>query len=534
MGLIKLDIENNQFQKFLIDKSSKNRKHILTLQNDGENLWLGTIGEGVFLFNKETEIFSDFLLRKEPSFIHGKTKNVFPNNNISGIIKINKDEFLVSTFFGLTYLNMAEETSRDFFERDGFGNYEFNRLSHFRDKNNNIYLGGINGFDVFKMEDLAVRKTHSAPVITRFYDLENDLEQVRNQYSELDFSKTIIIKPETVFFGFDFMLPNYINPGNNTFQTYLEGWETGYNPSTNIPTIQYYRLPAGDYTLHIRGMDDRGNSSAEELIIPIKVKPFFYETWWFYFLAFLFIFGFVGVLIKRKINRRRKKEQEEIERKENQRRFLELELKTLRLQLNPHFMFNALGAIQFYIKNNESRLAINYLADFALLMRLFLESSKNKYVSLEDELALLKLYVTLEQMRFEKKFDVVYEIDDSLDLVMVEIPSLLLQPFVENAINHGLRHKKTQGLLTIKMIFEEENETLICIIEDDGVGRKKAGEIRAQSLKKHKSRGTQIIEERLATFNASGEIRLEVKTEDVNVVLEDCGTRVTLTIPNIE
>ena len=284
-------------------------------------------------------------------------------------------------------------------------------------------------------------------------------------------------------------------------------------------------------------MDDRGNSSAEELIIPIKVKPFFYETWWFYFLAFLFIFGFVGVLIKRKINRRRKKEQEEIERKENQRRFLELELKTLRLQLNPHFMFNALGAIQFYIKNNESRLAINYLADFARLMRLFLESSKNKYVSLEDELELLKLYVSLEQMRFDNKFEVVYGIDESLDLGMIEIPSLLLQPFVENAINHGLRHKKTFGLLTIKMIFEEENETLICVIEDDGIGRKRAAEIKTQSLKKHKSRGTQIIEERLATFKASGEIELEIKTEDVNVIetaLEDCGTRVTLTISNIE
>ncbi|MFK8005380.1 MAG: ATP-binding protein, partial [Saprospiraceae bacterium] len=123
---------------------------------------------------------------------------------------------------------------------------------------------------------------------------------------------------------------------------------------------------------------------------------------------------------------------------------------------------------------------------------------------------------------------------DSLDLVMIEIPSLLLQPFVENAINHGLRHKKSQGLLTIKMIFEEENDTLICIVEDNGVGRKKAAKIKADSLKKHKSRGTQIIEERLATFNASGEIKLEVEIEDVNVSLEDCGTRVTLTIPNIE
>ena len=533
-GLVKMDVENNKFQKIFIDKNSKNRKHILTLQNDGEKIWLGTLGEGVFFFDKRTEQFSAFSLGKDASFIHGKTKNFFPNNNISGILKVNKDEFLVSTFFGLIYLNMEEKTSRIFFERDGFSNDEFNRLSHFKDENDHIYFGGINGFDVFKMEDLAMRKTHSAPMITRFFQLEDGLDQVQDQYNDLGFPKTLVIEPETVFFGFDFMLPNYINPENNTFQTYLEGWETGFNPPTNISSVQYYRLPAGDYKLHIKGVDDRGNSSIKDLIIPIKIKPYFYKTWWFYLFAFLSILGIGCYFIKGRVDRRKKIEQEEKERKENERRFLELELKTLRLQLNPHFMFNALGAIQYYIKNNESRLAINYLADFAQLMRLFLESSKNKYVSLEDELSLLKLYITLEQMRFEKKFDVVYEIDDSLDLVMVEIPSLLLQPFVENAINHGLRYKKTQGLLTIKMIYEEENETLICIIEDDGVGRKKAAEIRAKSLRKHQSRGTQIIEERLATFNASGEIKLVVKTEDVNVLLEDCGTRVTLTIPNIE
>ena len=495
---------------------------------------IGTQGEGLFCFDKKTEIFSKFTVKDEAGFLQKKSHQIFSNNNIAGIIKATENEYIVSTFFGLTYLNMKEKTSRNYYQKDGFGNNEFNRLAHFKDDENNIYLGGINGFDVFKIEDLAERKTHPAPVVTRFFNFVEGMDKARNQYSKLDFSKTLVIEPETVFFGFDFMLPNYFNPENNTFQTYLEGWETDFNPPTSIPSVQYYRLPPGDYLLRVKGMDDRGNSSAKDLVIPIKVKPYFYKTWWFYLLIFFSVFGILGYYIERRIRQRKVIEKEEIERKENQRRFLELELKTLRLQLNPHFMFNALGAIQFYIKNNESRLAINYLADFARMMRLFLESSKNKYVSLEDELELLKLYVTLEQMRFDNKFDVVYEIDDSLDLVMVEIPSLLLQPFVENAINHGLRHKTTQGLLTLKMIFEEENDTLIIVIEDNGVGRKNAAKIKARSLKKHKSRGTQIIEERLATFNASGEIKLEVKTEDVNEMIEDCGTRVTMTIPNIE
>jgi ligand-binding sensor domain-containing protein len=534
-GLVKLDVQQNKFKKIFIDNNSKTRKHINTLLEDTEaKLWVGTLGEGVYVFDKKTEIFSQFAFEEESNFSRKRYNNIFPNNNIAGILKVTENEYLVSTFFGLTYLDLDEKTIRNFAQRDGFSNYEFNRLAHFKDEHETIYLGGTNGFDAFKIEDLKVRKTHPVPVVTRFFTYNDGAGGTQDQYGNLDFSKKLVIEPEVIAFGFDFLLPNYFDSENNTFQTHLVGWEPDFNPPSRVPSIEYYRLPAGKYELHVRAMDSRGNSSVEDLIIPIVVKPYFYQSWWFYLLSFLFVFGMVGFYVKRRIDRRNKIEQEAIERKEIQRKFLELELKTLRLQLNPHFMFNALGAIQYYIRNNESRLAINYLADFARLMRLFLESSKNKYVSLEDELELLKLYVTLEQMRFDNKFDVVYEIDESLDLVMVEIPSLLLQPFVENAINHGLRHKEAQGLLTIKMLFEEENDTLIFVIEDDGVGRRKAAALSAQSLKKHKSRGTQIIEERLATFNASGEIKLEVETEDVNALLEDYGTRVTLTIPNIE
>ena len=534
-GLVKLDVKQNQFQKIIIDENSKTQKHITTLlESSDDKLWLGTFGEGIYIFDKKTETFSQFAFEKEHNLPREINNNILPNNNIAGILQAKENEYIVSTYFGLTYLNLEEKIVRNFSQRDGFCNYEYNRLAHFQDEEENIYLGGINGFDAFKIEDLKVRKTHPAPIITRFFTYKDGAENVQDQYGNLDFSKTLQIGPEVVAFGFDFMLPNYINPENNTFQTYLEKWEPDFNPPTSNSSVQFYRLPPGKYNFHIKGMDDRGNSSVDDLIIPIVVKPYFYQTWWFYIIGLLSLSVIVGLFINEELQRRKKIKQEEIERKEIQRKFLELELKTLRLQLNPHFMFNALGAIQYYIKNNESRLAINYLADFARLMRLFLESSKHKYVSLEDELELLKLYITLEQMRFDNKFEVIYEIDESLDLVMVEIPSLLLQPFVENAINHGLRHKKTHGLLTVKMIFEEENDTFICVIEDDGVGRKRAGELRAQSLKKYKSRGTQIIEERLATFKASGEIELEIKTEDVNVMLEDCGTRVTLTIPNIE
>lgn len=534
-GLIKMDVENQQFKKILIDEASQKGKYIATLlENKDGKLWVGTLNEGLFIFDKKSEKFSRFALKKEIGFSSNRNKNIFPNNSIAGIIRANENEYIVSTYFGLTYLNLAEGISRNYFQRDGFCNYEYNRLAHLKDEKGHLFLGGVNGFDVFKLEDLEVGKTQPTPILTRFFKYQEGAEKVNSHYDNLMFSNPLIIDPEIIAFGFDFMLPNYFNPENNSFQTYLEGWETDFNPPTNIPSVQFYKLPPGQYKLHIKGMDERGNSSIQDLVIPITVKPFFYKTWWFYLLVTFIVGGIIGRMIKQAIDRRKKIELEEIEKKEKERRFLELELKTLRLQLNPHFMFNALGAIQFYIKNNESRLAINYLADFARLMRLFLESSKHKMVLLENELELLRLYVDLEQMRFDNKFEVNYEIDEALDLGMIEIPSLLLQPFVENAINHGLRHKKSGGKLEIKMIYESTNESLICIIKDNGVGRKRAEQIKNNSLKKHKSRGTQIIEERLAAFNLSEEAKLLVEVEDVNPKLKDCGTKVTLTIPNVD
>ena len=243
--------------------------------------------------------------------------------------------------------------------------------------------------------------------------------------------------------------------------------------------------------------------------------------------------GGILFLAKRRIEKIKEEEQRQKELKLIEQRFTELELKTVRLQLNPHFMFNALGAIQHYIDNNNKRLAINYLADFARLMRLFLESSKKRFVTLADELELIQLYVSLEQMRFEDKFDVDFRIDETIDPDTVELPSLLLQPFIENAINHGLYHKKEKGLLSIG-VQSEDNDHLQIIIEDDGIGRSRATEIKKQSLRKHKSRGTEIVLERLEALNASGEILLELSVDDAFVNQEDCGTRVTLSITDTD
>ncbi|NJO90167.1 MAG: histidine kinase [Chloroflexia bacterium] len=153
-------------------------------------------------------------------------------------------------------------------------------------------------------------------------------------------------------------------------------------------------------------------------------------------------------------------------------------MQALRAQMNPHFIFNSLNSINNFILKNESEQASEFLTKFSRLVRQVLQNSRNKLVSLEDEFSALKLYIELEQVRFDNKFQ--YEIicDNYLDTNLVLIPPLLIQPYVENAIWHGLMHKETNGSITVKVYQEEEK--LFFIIADDGIGRKKAAEYKSK------------------------------------------------------
>lgn len=176
----------------------------------------------------------------------------------------------------------------------------------------------------------------------------------------------------------------------------------------------------------------------------------------------------------------------------------ELELRALQMQMNPHFVFNALNSIQSYVMNHDTLTANNYLSKFAHLIRLFLDSSRSKFISIGEEVRLLTLYIELEKLRFDEKFDFEILFEGNVNKYF-EIPTMILQPFIENAINHGLRYKKEKGLLSVKFYLEENY--VICKIEDNGVGRKNVGEIQSKSSKGYQSQGLKITAERLHTYN---------------------------------
>jgi PAS domain S-box-containing protein len=205
----------------------------------------------------------------------------------------------------------------------------------------------------------------------------------------------------------------------------------------------------------------------------------------------------------------------------------EYKLMALRSVMNPHFLFNSLNSIQYFVAKNERRLALDYLSLFSSLIRKILNSSVNNTIPLNTEIEILNSYITLEKLRFEGKFDYVINIDPAIETDTIQLPSLLIQPYIENAILHGLMNKGGQGLLKINISLEDD--FLLFVVEDNGIGRKKASSIKESHIIKEKSYGMLLTKQRLEIIN---------KTASVSVQIEDleddqqqaAGTRVTVSI----
>lgn len=248
--------------------------------------------------------------------------------------------------------------------------------------------------------------------------------------------------------------------------------------------------------------------------------------------VFVIVLFVVFILFKSYQYRRKTAEQE------LQRKTLEIEKNLLKSQMNPHFIFNAMNSIQSFIAVNDTLSAERYLSKFARLIRMILENSTKQTVPLSDEMQALQFYLDLERVRFNYKFDYEVELDDNIEEELICIPPMLIQPFVENAILHGMMHKKEKGNIKINISDDEEKQTLICIIEDNGIGREAAQKLREQfnaEGRKHKSIGMQLTRERLDAINKE-------TGQELNCVIEDlfkdgkvsCGTKVTIRIPYSE
>lgn len=204
-----------------------------------------------------------------------------------------------------------------------------------------------------------------------------------------------------------------------------------------------------------------------------------------------------------------------------------LALRSLRSQMNPHFIFNALNSVNSYIASNDERNANRYLAEFSTLMRSVLENSDEDFIPLSKEVELLELYTKLEHSRFKDKFDYTITVDPEVNIDDFTIPPMLLQPYIENAIWHGLRYKEEKGNLKID-IAQIDRASLQIAIEDDGIGRKRSAELKTQNQLKQKSKGMGNIKKRITILNDMYKDKVDVHLEDAHQ--DGKGTKVVLTL----
>ena len=356
------------------------------------------------------------------------------------------------------------------------------------------------------------------------------IEIFETQLAEYPFSETQITKVKVnnldhnlcaLDFTYDqnnievfFVSPNFRNEVSYRYR--LKGATNTWS-TTKENSIKYSQLTSGNYQFEVQPFIDNQNGGLSN--IHFTIKPHFTKAWWF--ISVVLVFGCCLVyLIFQDFKLKEKYKRDAIQATQ----------KALRAQMNPHFLFNALSSIQSYILKNDKKLSVKYLNKFSKLVRQVLENSMYNYIPIQDDVNALENYIQLEKIRFKDKFEYNIIMDDKINVCLNKIPPLLLQPIVENAIWHGILHKK-HGNGKVSISFSLHEEYIKCIVEDNGVGR---GETKLKSASEgHKSIGLQLTKERLKVININSKNKIYLHIEDVNSMCAETGTRVVLTIPKV-
>jgi len=294
----------------------------------------------------------------------------------------------------------------------------------------------------------------------------------------------------------------YKSNGNFHFAYRLKGISSNWiKVPGSAGKIEFPQLPTGNIVVELKLIDHNGNNSINTITFNFLVNPPFWQRWWFYMLIILSVSFFAYLFFRRREIILTKKQQQELKNLKLENELRMTQQNALKAQMNPHFLFNVLNSIKGYIYENDKKNAARYLSDFSNLVRKVLELSSLPSISLEKEIEVLRLYIDLEAMLLQNDFTYHIEIDQNIDVSGIKIPSLLIQPYIENAFKHGLRHKKGPKFLQLNIAYDEIEKILSITIIDNGVGREIAGEINKNAEIKHESFATNALNRRLELLN---------------------------------
>lgn len=309
---------------------------------------------------------------------------------------------------------------------------------------------------------------------------------------------------------------SYRSNGNFQFAYRIKGLnENWIKVPGEAEKIDFASLPTGNITIEIKLIDFAGQDSLNFIRYKLHVSPPFWQRWWFYVLITLSALVLASGIFRIRLKALRRKQKKELKHLRLENELSLTQQSALKAQMNPHFLFNVLNSIKGYIYDNDKKNAAKYLNDFSILVRKVLEMSAYSHVSLKEELEVLELYIRLEAMLMNDDFEYNIIIDDNVDTDNIQIPALVIQPYIENAFKHGLRHKVGSKKLSLELSFLSKEEILSIRIYDNGIGREESRKINEKNSNKYSSFATNALKQRLNLLNQKKPDLVGVEIRDV-------------------
>ncbi len=463
----------------------------------------------IWLINNTLQMY----LPEKDSFVSFNNSSELTTNELTSLLSDNAGNIWIGTkFSGLFKFKISDNHFVKYDKYDGLGSNSFTK-ARLKLSNGNLFFGTTNGFNIFNPDDIVENNFIPTPYFGRLFVYDHIVRQ--NFTSQ----NTISLNSDENVFTVDLLSSDLVNPERYLYQCKLDGYDKDWVWVDNSNrVVRYASIPAGTYTLNYRIGNKNGNWSdkVEQAVLTVN-KPY-YLTWWFLLIVILAFAVILFLLIK----------QREFDLTQKYRN-IELEQKLFRLQMNPHFIYNALLAIQNFIFLHDKKEAVNYLSDFAKLFRLILNNSRSEFILIDKEVETLELYLKLQQLRYPNKFTYNIFIDPDIDSELTMIPPMLAQPMIENALEHGLFYKEGKGKIVVNFIYDKDK--LRFEVVDNGIGLTAAKE--KNTIKEnHSSAALDITKERIKILAKRHKFFATFEIEELfNENEEVSGTRVRFTLP---
>lgn len=487
--------------KQLTDKQNKHGLYALSINQTPNGLiWVGTMEHGLYGIRDTSIVY------------HYNTDNGLVSNYCK-VLRPDGNKVWLGTDQGIQLIDPQKSSFRLFNQQDGLITNEIRDLII---QNNKVWVATTKGLLVFNKDEMRENDAFPPIYITRVSIWDKEVP-LKDAY-ELDYDQNNL--------KIDFKGLAYRSRGRFRYKYRMLGLDSSWVTISSFNNFaRYSAIPHGTYEFEVKAVNEDNVESEGIAVLQIKMHKHYTQTWWFILLVVLAGLAVISAFFLLHIRNLKREGDIKQDLRSSQ-------LSALKVQMNPHFIFNALNSIQEFILLNEKRLANAFLGKFADLMRLTLDMSNEKQVELVEELKVLRLYLELEAVRFEDTFEYTIDIHPEIDPEEILIPSMLIQPYIENAIKHGLLHKKENRKLQVSFSKSSSSDLLCCEVVDNGIGRKASWELKSKRKTQHKSFAMSATRKRLELLNHGRKAAILVSISD----LEDSqgnalGTRVYLKIP---